>query len=60
MAEAGSFWPPLTTVRQSFAELGDQVVRTLLGEIRSGVRAATLERVPVSLVVRGSTGPPPW
>ena len=60
MAEAGSFWPPLTTVRQSFAELGDQVVRTLLGEIRSGVRVATLERVPVSLVVRGSTGPPPW
>ncbi|WP_410640970.1 substrate-binding domain-containing protein [Amycolatopsis sp. lyj-346] len=60
MAEAGSFWPPLTTVRQSFAELGTQVVRTLLDEVRSGIRVATLERVPVSLVVRGSTGPPPW
>ncbi|MDX3187030.1 substrate-binding domain-containing protein [Streptomyces sp. MN03-5084-2B] len=60
MAEAASFWPPLTTVRQSFAELGCQVVRTLLGEIRSGVRTATLERVPVSLVVRDSTGSPPW
>ncbi|WP_410606763.1 substrate-binding domain-containing protein [Amycolatopsis sp. lyj-109] len=60
MAEAASFWPPLTTVRQSFAELGSQVVRTVLGEVRSGIRAATLERVPVSLVVRGSTGPPPW
>ncbi|MGV9362592.1 substrate-binding domain-containing protein [Amycolatopsis sp. NPDC003731] len=60
MAEAASFWPPLTTVRQSFAELGDRVVRTLLGEFGSGARTATLERIPVSLVVRGSTGPPPW
>ncbi|WP_435792472.1 substrate-binding domain-containing protein [Amycolatopsis tolypomycina] len=60
MVEAASFWPPLTTVRQSFAELGRQVVRTLLDEVRSGARAATLERVPVSLVVRGSTGRPPW
>jgi DNA-binding LacI/PurR family transcriptional regulator len=60
MAEAASFWPPLTTIRQPFAELGAQVVRTLLGEIGSGVRTATLERVPVSLVVRGSTGPPSW
>jgi DNA-binding LacI/PurR family transcriptional regulator len=60
MAEAASFWPPLTTIRQSFAELGFRVVRTLLGEVGTGVRTATLERVPVSLVVRGSTGPPPW
>ncbi len=56
MAEAASFWPPLTTVRQSFAELGDRVVRTLLG----GAGPAALERIPVSLVVRSSTGPPPW
>jgi len=60
MAEAASFWPPLTTVRQSFDELGSQVVRSLLDEARSGVRTAAVERVPVSLVVRGSTAPPPW
>ncbi len=60
MAEAASFWPPLTTVRQPFAELGRRVVRTLLGEIRSGVRIATPESVPVTFVVRASTGPPPW
>lgn len=60
MAEAASFWPPLTTVRQSFSELGRRVVRTLLDETALGVRTATPERIPVSLVVRGSTGPPPW
>ena len=60
MPEAASFWPPLTTVRQSFADLGSRVVRTLLGEIRSGVRISTPESVPVTLVVRASTGPPPW
>ncbi|MEU4247678.1 substrate-binding domain-containing protein [Amycolatopsis sp. NPDC026612] len=60
MAEAANFWPPLTTVRQSFSELGRRVVRTLLDETASGVRTATLDRVPVSLVVRASTGPPLW
>jgi DNA-binding LacI/PurR family transcriptional regulator len=50
----------LTTVRQPFAELGRRVVRTLPGEIRSGVRIATPESVLVTFVVRGSTGPPPW
>ncbi|HET6704675.1 substrate-binding domain-containing protein [Amycolatopsis sp.] len=60
MAEAASFWPPLTTIRQSFPELGRRVVRTLLGEIRSGIRAAASGNVPVTLVVRASTGPPPW
>ena len=60
MAEAASFWPPLTTIRQSFAELGHRLVRTLLAEIRSGIRAAAPGHVPVTLVVRGSTGPPPW
>jgi DNA-binding LacI/PurR family transcriptional regulator len=60
MPEAASFWPPLTTVRQSFSELGRRVVRTLLDETATGVRAAVVEPVPVTLVVRGSTGPPPW
>ena len=60
IAEAASFWPPLTTVRQSFPEVGRQVVRALLDEIVSGVRTETAVPVPVTLVVRGSTGPPPW
>ncbi|RSM46662.1 LacI family transcriptional regulator [Amycolatopsis balhimycina DSM 5908] len=58
MPEAASFWPPLTTVRQSFSELGRRVVRTLLDETATGIRAAAVDPVPVTLVVRGSTGPP--
>jgi DNA-binding LacI/PurR family transcriptional regulator len=60
MAEAASFWPPLTTVRQSFPELGRQVVRALFDEMASEVRMRTSVAVPVTLVVRGSTGRPPW
>ena len=58
--EAASFWPPLTTVRQSFPELGRQVVRTLLTEISFGTGAGTSLFVPATLVVRSSTGPAPW
>ena len=58
--EAASFWPPLTTVRQSFPELGRQVVRTLLAETSFGTRAGTSLFVPATLAVRSSTGPAPW
>ncbi len=60
MAEAASFWPPLTTVRQSFPQVGHRVVRALLDEIGSGTSVEAPTAVPVTLVVRGSTGPPPW
>lgn len=56
IAEAKHFWPPLTTVRQDFAELGRCSVERLLAEIGGE------EPVPVSilprLVVRDSTAPP--
>ena len=51
--EAAHYWPPLTTVRQDFAELGRRSVARLLGP-------GNLVDLPIApqLVVRGSTGPP--
>jgi DNA-binding LacI/PurR family transcriptional regulator len=50
--EAAHLWPPLTTVRQDFAEMGRRCITTLLGE----------EEPPPplmpELVVRGTTAPP--
>ena len=52
--EAAYFTPPLTTVRQDFAEVGRRCLHLLVGTIESG-------EVPVSilvqpeLIVRGST-----
>ncbi len=37
--EAAHFWPPLTTVRQDFAELGRRCVELLLGPADGGARA---------------------
>jgi DNA-binding LacI/PurR family transcriptional regulator len=50
--EAAHFWPPLTTVRQDFAELGRRCVEVLLGS--TDAEATSL--VP-ELVVRRSSGP---
>ena len=53
LPEAAHFWPPLTTVRQDFAELGRQCVARLLGP------AEVVELpLPPRLVVRASTAPP--
>jgi DNA-binding LacI/PurR family transcriptional regulator len=52
--------PPLTTVRQDFTQIGIELVRLVLGQLRHGpesVRDRVL--VPTDLVVRGSTAPPP-
>jgi DNA-binding LacI/PurR family transcriptional regulator len=38
--EAAHFWPPLTTVRQDFAELGRRCVAALVDAIRAAERAA--------------------
>lgn len=59
MAEAACFWPPLTTIRQSFDQVGHRAVRTLLTEISgtASPTAATIS-VPTELVVRSSTAPP--
>lgn len=61
--ESASTTPPLTTVRQEIQQLGSVAVRLLLGLLDGtsdarGVGAATHERLPTSLVVRGSTAPP--
>lgn len=59
MDEAAHFWPPLTTVRQSFEEVGRRAVATLLTEITTGDPTASAVSVPTELIVRSSTAPPP-
>ncbi|SFS14122.1 DNA-binding transcriptional regulator, LacI/PurR family [Microbacterium sp. cf046] len=57
--EAAHFWPPLTTVRQDFSELGRRCVELLLGhDDAGGIRAAAT--IEPQLVVRGSTGVVRW
>jgi DNA-binding LacI/PurR family transcriptional regulator len=55
--ESAHYWPPLTTVRQDFAELGRRCVDLLLGPIDAEGEPATHTIVP-ELIVRGSTAPP--
>lgn len=59
--EADSFWPPLTTVHQSFDEVGRRAVRNLLGQIEGNPEPASTvaDLVPTRLVVRASTAVPP-
>ncbi|WP_223166690.1 LacI family DNA-binding transcriptional regulator [Nonomuraea sp. SYSU D8015] len=59
MEDSDSFWPPLTTVRQNFDEIGRLCVDSLLEEIRHHTGALRTHIVPTSLVVRQSTAPPP-
>ena len=58
MDEAADFWPPLTTVRQSFEEVGRRAVAALLVEITATGRAAAAVIVPTELIVRSSTASP--
>ncbi|PZE63847.1 LacI family transcriptional regulator [Curtobacterium sp. MCBD17_021] len=57
--ESDSFWPPLTTVHQSFDEVGRRAVATLLTQIEGGAATAATDLVPVRLVERASTAAPP-
>lgn len=54
--ESAHFWPPLTTVRQDFAEIGRRCVELLLGEIAGG--GASVPTITPALIVRGSVGAP--
>ncbi|MDN4641318.1 LacI family DNA-binding transcriptional regulator [Agreia sp. PsM10] len=54
--DAAHFWPPLTTVRQDFPELGRRCVALLLGGLDAGEQYDGI--IAPTLVVRGSTGPP--
>jgi DNA-binding LacI/PurR family transcriptional regulator len=49
-------WPPLTTLRQDFKELGLRAMELLLDEI-SGKSVRKLDRLVPNLVIRDSTGP---
>ena len=55
--EAAHFWPPLTTVRQDFAELVRRCVAQLLGTMGDADAVYTRQIQP-ELIVRASTGPP--
>lgn len=54
--EARHFWPPLTTVRQDFAELGRRCIRALLASL-DGAASPELGAIEAELVVRASTAP---
>jgi DNA-binding LacI/PurR family transcriptional regulator len=56
--EAAYFTPPLTTVRQNFAEVGRRCLYLLLGQLESGSRSWSREVVPTELVLRKSTTVP--
>lgn len=51
--------PPLTTIRQPLAALGATAARLLAAKVRGQVPTAVHHVLPVELVVRGSTAPPP-
>lgn len=51
--------PPLTTVRQNFKQIGEELVQIVLDQIDSGTRGAPQQtHVPTELIIRGSTAPP--
>ena len=56
--ESAYFIPPLTTVRQNFAEVGRRCLHLLLGQIQSGARSWSRVVVPCELVLRKSTTVP--
>jgi DNA-binding LacI/PurR family transcriptional regulator len=58
MPESGYFLPPLTTVRQDFAELGRRALAVLLQRIAVGSPATEHIRLAPELVLRTSTAPP--
>jgi LacI family transcriptional regulator len=57
MLFAADFTPPLTTVRVPTFQMGTEAARMLLGMIETGKEPSAPLRLPVSLVVRESTGP---
>jgi LacI family transcriptional regulator len=59
MPFAEEFSPGLTTIRVPLEDIGTESARLLFERIQSGKIDSLLVRLPVSLVVRGSTGPAP-
>lgn len=59
MPFAEEFSPGLTTIRVPLEDIGTESARLLFERVQSGKIDSVLVRLPVSLVVRGSTGPAP-
>jgi len=55
--EAAHYWPPLTTVRQDFVEIGSRALSLLLGQL-AGVRELDYSQIAPELIIRESTAPP--
>jgi DNA-binding LacI/PurR family transcriptional regulator len=58
MEESAHFWPPLTTIRQNFTDVGRLSVDALIREIQAGEHHHDPVAVSTKLVVRSSTAPP--
>lgn len=57
--EAPYFSPPLTTVRQDFDVVAEQIVSMMVGQIETGRAPSATALIAPRLVVRESTGAPP-
>jgi DNA-binding LacI/PurR family transcriptional regulator len=55
--EAAHYFPPLTTIRQDFAEVGRRALALLLAEL-GGVEERPAGLIRPQLVLRSSTGAP--
>ena len=55
--EAQYYTPPLTTIRQDFAEIGRRSLRLMLESMESGEAPASPALVMPELVLRSSTAP---
>lgn len=55
--DAAHYWPPLTTIRQDFAEVGRRAVEAVLAQL-AGEPAPELDAIRPQLVLRSSTGAP--
>jgi len=55
-------WPPLTTIRQPLQDIAQRAVEIVAERLKASARAVpapTIEYLPFSLIVRGTTAPPP-